>query len=129
GVLGYARQDLAQVRLRVKPVELGRLHQTVDRRGPLAARIRTHEEVVAAAKRDPSQRAFRRVVVDLDAAVVPGTRQRPPARERVADHLGQFRLRRHLADHAGEPGTHVVEQRPGAGLSLAAPYVGWLTPD
>src|SRR5512144_2512871 len=70
GMLGNAREHLAQVGLRIEPVELGRLHQTVDRRRSLAARVRTHEQVVASAKCNSAQGAFGGVVVDLDAAVV-----------------------------------------------------------
>ncbi len=44
---------------------------------------------------DTAQRALGSVVVDLDAAVVDVARQRLPAREAVADRLGQLRLGRH----------------------------------
>ena len=49
-VLGDALEYLAQVRLGIEPVELGRFHQAVDRRGALAARVGPEEQVVLAAK-------------------------------------------------------------------------------
>ena len=109
-------EHLAQVRLGIEPVELGRLHQAVDRRGALAAGVRAHEEVVLAAQADAAQRAFGGVVVDLDAPVVDVARQRLPAREAVADGLRQLRLGRHAGEHAAEPGVQVLQQRPGACL-------------
>lgn len=45
-LIGGAREHVAQVGLRVEPVELGRLHQIVDGRGALAAGVRAPEEVV-----------------------------------------------------------------------------------
>ena len=47
-MVGNARQDFPQVSLRIEPVELGRLHQAVDRRGTLAAGIRAEEQEVLA---------------------------------------------------------------------------------
>ncbi|MNV58527.1 hypothetical protein D3C71_1509070 [compost metagenome] len=128
-MVGKACEHIAQIRLRIEPVQLGRFHQTVNRRGPLASSVRTHEEIVGSAKGHAAQGALSRVVVDLDAAIVTVAGQRCPARERIANRLGQFRLPGDLAQHAREPSTQVIQQRPGAGLSHLASHVGRLTPD
>jgi hypothetical protein len=46
GVLGDARQDLAQIRFWIKPIEFRRADQTVDGGRALAARVGAGEQVV-----------------------------------------------------------------------------------
>src|SRR5208283_3488 len=75
GVIGDARQDLAQVRFRIESVEFRRADQTVDGGGALAARVGAGEQVVLPAQRDHAQRSFGCVVVDFQAAVVSDLRE------------------------------------------------------
>lgn len=62
----------------VDAVELRSAEQRVDDRGTLAAGVRTGEEIVFAAECDGTQRAFRGVVVDLDAPVFAVARECTP---------------------------------------------------
>ena len=70
GVIGEAFEDITQVGFRIDAVKLGRAQQAVDGRRALSAGIRSGEEIVLAAEGDHAQRPFRRVVIDLDVAVV-----------------------------------------------------------
>jgi hypothetical protein len=80
-VIGDALEHLAQVRLGIQPVELGRLHEATDRRRTLATCIGAEEQVVLATQPDATQRALGGIVVDLDGPVVAVAPQRLPARE------------------------------------------------
>ena len=44
--IGDFRQDIAEVGFRIQFVEPSRLHESVDRRGPLTARIRSGEQII-----------------------------------------------------------------------------------
>ena len=66
---GDAREQVAQVGLRIEAVELGGLDQGVDRRRPQAAVIGAGEQPVLAAERDGPDRPLGGVVVDLQTAV------------------------------------------------------------
>ena len=96
-MLGDAPKHVAQVRFGIEPIELGRLHQAVDRGGALAARVRAEEEVVLAAKAHAAQRSLGRIVVDLDAPVLAVARERLPVRKAVADGLREVGLGRDCA--------------------------------
>ena len=77
------------------------------------AAVRTGEESVLAIERNGSDGAFDDIGVDLDAAVVDKAGQALPARERIADRLGELGL---LADERqlfAQPGLQRVEDRPG----------------
>ena len=127
-MVGDALEHVAQVRLGIEAVELGRLHQAVDRRGALAARVGAGEQVVLAAEGDAAQRALGGVVVDLDAAVVAIAGQRRPALRRVADRLRQVATSpTRGASVSLQPGVQLLEQRrrrvPGV-LAGARPAAG-----
>ena len=77
-----AREHLAQKCFGVVAVNFRAAQQAVDRRRSFAAGIAAGEEKVLAPNRNASQRAFRRIVIDLDASVV--ANQRVPTRERIA---------------------------------------------
>ena len=91
-MVGNSCQHLAQIALRIEPVELGRPHEAVDRRRAFAARVRAHDEVVLAPQADAPQCALGGIVVDLDAAIVEVARQRSPPRQRapIAPAISDF---------------------------------------
>ena len=67
-MIGDAPEDVAQVGLRIKAVELGRTDQAVDRGGAFAAAVGAGEEIVFASQGDSAQLALGGVIVDLDPA-------------------------------------------------------------
>ena len=52
GLVGDARQHLAEMRLGIQAIEFGAAHQTVDRGGALAAGIQAREQVVLPTQSD-----------------------------------------------------------------------------
>lgn len=77
-----ASQDVPEIGLRIKAVELGRLDQCVDDGGAFAAGVGAGEEPVLAADGERPDRAFGGVVVDLQIAMIgidgqSGQRDRP----------------------------------------------------
>ena len=80
-MLGNPADDMAQVSLRIEPVELGRADQAVDRRRTLAPCVRTRKEEIFPAQGDRAQRPFGGVVVDLDVPIGGVARERRPAGE------------------------------------------------
>jgi len=64
GVVGDAREHVAQAALRIQTVQFRRADQAVDCGGALATRIRACEKVILAAQGNDAQRTIRGVVVD-----------------------------------------------------------------
>ena len=69
-VIGDASENVAQLRLGIKAVELGGFDQGVDGGGALAAGVGAGEEIILAAEGERPDGAFGGVVVDLQAPVV-----------------------------------------------------------
>src|ERR1039458_9955930 len=69
GVLGNAREHVAQIGFGIESVELGRADEAVDGGGALAAGVGSGEEVVLATDCDSTQSAFGRVVINLQLTV------------------------------------------------------------
>lgn len=74
-----ASQDVPEIGLRIKAVELGRLDQGVDDGGAFAAGVGAGEEPVLAADGEWPDRAFGGIVVDLQIAMVGIAGERRPA--------------------------------------------------
>ncbi len=68
--------------------------------------------MVLAPERDGPDGALHGVVVELDAAVVEEAGECRPARERIADGLGQPAPRRNPAQLVFELGFHGLDERP-----------------
>ena len=62
GVVGDAREHVAQVRFGIDVVQLGRAEQAVDSGGAFAAGVGAREQVIFATQRDYAQRSFRGVM-------------------------------------------------------------------
>src|SRR5262245_32107598 len=93
-VIGDVLDDVAQVGFRIHTVELGRSDQAVDRGSTSTAGIGTTEQVVLSSEGYGAQCSLGGIVVDLDASVVAIPSQRRPAREHIADRLGELGLLR-----------------------------------
>lgn len=119
-----AGDDVDEVSLRVDGVELAGLHQRSDD-GPLpAAAVGAREERVLAIERDLPDRALDDVRVDLDAAVVEEAGEALPAREGVADGLGELTL---LADEAElllKPWLQRRDDEAASGLAGGTAFLG-----
>lgn len=109
GEVGDAGQNIPEIGLRIKAVEPGALDQGVDDGGALAALVGTGEEPVLAADGERPDRALGGVVVDLQIAAVGIAGERGPARQAVADRLGEFTLARQLGQGRVEPGPQIGE--------------------
>jgi hypothetical protein len=86
--LDRAAEHIAQPGLWFDAVELAGFDERTDDRPAVAATIAAGEQVVLAAKGDGTDRAFDRIGVELNAAVVQEAGQPGPPRERIADRLG-----------------------------------------
>ena len=80
----------------------------------LAAAVGAGEERILAVERDRTDRAFDDVGVDLDAAVVEEAGQAVPARERIADRLGELGLLADQAELGAQPGLECIEDAAGS---------------
>ncbi len=100
----HALEDIPEVSIGFDVVELCRGYQRTDRCPSFSAAIGAGEQMVFAPERHGPDSALDRIVVELDAAVVEEPAQRRPARERIADGLGQPAAWRNPAQLALQPG-------------------------
>ncbi len=63
GVISDSGEDMAEIELRVKSVELGRSDERVEGGGAFTAPVRSREEIVFSSERDDAQRAFGKRVI------------------------------------------------------------------
>ena len=89
-VVGDALDDVAQVGLRGRDRSPSPFRSGCRSRPRVAAGVRSSKGPVAPADRDRSHGTLGGRVVDAGAAVAQDQRQRLPARQAVADGLGQF---------------------------------------
>lgn len=88
-------QHVTQVGARFDVVELAGRDKRADHRPAMPTAVAPGEQVVLAAERDGTDRAFDGIGVELDAAIMQESRQPMPARERVADCFGERAATRH----------------------------------
>ena len=84
---------------------------------------RAGEQCILPVKSDRSDAALDHVGIDLNAAVVEEARKSVPARERVADCLGEFGLLADQGELGAEPGFEVFNDRPAPGLARGTSLV------
>ena len=77
-----------------------------------AAAVGAGEEGVLAIQRNRPDRPFDDVGVDLNAAVIEETGQPFPARQRIADRLGELGLLADQAELGAKPGIEFIENGP-----------------
>ena len=102
-------ENVSHVCLRIDAAELAGLDERGDDRPVLGAAIGTSEESVFSIERNGADRALDDIGVDLDTSVVDEARQSVPARERVADRLGQLGLLADQRELFSQPGLERVE--------------------
>ena len=117
--------DVGEIGLRVDAVELAGLDQRSDDGPVLGAAVGAGEQSVLAIERDRPDGALDDVVVDLDAAVVEEARQALPARQRVADRLGELGLLADQRELGAQPGLRRPSaSRPAPLLAHGAALLG-----
>ena len=114
-VVGDAFEDLGEPGLGVDIVEPGGLDQGVGDGGGLAATRRAHEEIVLPAQGDRPHRAFGRVVVDLEEAVLDIGPQALEPGQRMADRRRQRGLGGDLRQLRLQPALELVKAGRGPG--------------
>jgi len=102
-VRGQPLQDIAEVSVRVMPVELCRVHQAHDGCCPLARAQASREQPVVAPERDRPDLVFHPIVVNGQVSVVDVARQRCPSVQAVVDRLGRCRSVGHLVTLLHQP--------------------------
>lgn len=110
-MIGDAGENPGQPRLRINTVHFGGFDQGIgDGRG-LATTRRADEGEVLAPDGHGLHGAFRRVVVDLQDAMIEVGPQFPDPGQGIADRLGQFGFARNAGQLRGEPGFEIIEDR------------------
>ena len=123
------REDVGHIGLRIDAVDLAGLDERGDDRPVLSPAVRAGEESVLPIEGNGADGALDDVRVDLDAPVVDEARQAVPARERVADRLGELGLLADQRELFTQPWLEGVEDGAGFFLSRRAPVIRVLTPD
>ena len=118
------RQHVGHVGLRIDAVELAGLDERGDDRPILGPAVRAGEESIFAIEGNGSDCALDDIGVDLDAPVVDKARQAVPARQRIADRLGELGLLADQRELVPQPGLERVDDRAGFFLSRRAPSIG-----
>ena len=104
--VAHALEHVFEIGIGLDVVELCRGDEGTDHGPSLCAAIGAGEQVVLAPERHGPDGAFDRVVVELDTSVIEEPAQRRPARERIADGVGQSATVRDAAKLGLEPGFH-----------------------
>ena len=117
-------EHVGEIAERLDAVELAGLDQRGDDGPMLGAAVGAGEERVLAVERDRADGAFDHVAVDLDAAVVEEAGQAFPARERVADRLGELGLLADQSELLAQPGFEAGDDRAAPFLAHGAAFVG-----
>jgi hypothetical protein len=85
--------QISEIGVRIDAVEFAGLDQRSNDRPMFAAAVGAGEQRILSVLRDGPNAAFHYVGIDLDAAVVEDSSRPIPARERIADRLGELGLR------------------------------------
>ncbi len=122
-------QDVPQIAVGLDLIQLAGRDQRADDRPTMSATIAAGEQVVLAAKRDRTDRAFDRIGIELDAAIVQEARQSVPTRERIADRFSERAAARDQAERGIEPDVQRVDDRLGERPALGKTVVRRLAAD
>ncbi len=124
-----AGQDVIEVGNRVHLVQLAALDQRREDGPVLSTVIGSGEERVLAVECDRPHRPFDRVRIELDVAVVDEQHKPIPARQHIADRLGDHGTAWHLAQMLAEEAMEFVEHRTAALATRVPTPVGQLPAD
>lgn len=127
--LDDAGDDVGEVAERLDAVELAGLNERGDHRPMLGAAVGAGEQGVLARQGERPDGALDDVVVDLDTAVVEEQAEALPARQRVADRLGELGLLTDELELVAQPRLERFDQRPAALLADLATLLGRTTAD
>ncbi|KAF2988696.1 hypothetical protein MJC1_04225 [Methylocystis sp. MJC1] len=123
------RKSVSDVGQRIDAIELAGLDERGDDRPVFAASVRTREESVFPIEGDGTDCTFDDIGVDLDAPVVDEACQAVPARERVADRLGELGLLADQREFFTQPWLERVEDGAGFLLPRVPTFAGALAAD
>ena len=127
--VGHALQDVSEPGKGLDVVELCGGDEGADGCPSDAATVRAREQMVFAPECDGPDGALDRIVVELDAAVIEEAGEGGPARERIADGLGEGAGGWNAAKLHLEPGLHHVDEWPGAGVTHMPTFLCRAAPD
>src|SRR4029453_6541822 len=117
--VGHAIEDIFEISVWLRPIELRRLEQRSDHCPTVGAAVGPGEEVVLAPQSHGPDGALDRIVVELDATVLEEPAQRRPACEGIADRFGEAAARRHLQELVLQPGFEGLDQ--GTRVAVTVP--------
>src|SRR5271165_5329333 len=92
-MIGDASEHAVQIGFGIETVELCGFDERVGRGGALTTGIGAGEHIILPTQGQRSDGALGGVVADLQVSIVEKTRERGPARARIADRSGQFAMR------------------------------------
>ena len=98
-----AAENVGQISLRIDPVHPAGFDDGVHAAGSLSASIGSAEQIILPPENRRPHRALGGIVAHLEPAVGDVAGQRPPARQRIADRLGERAL-------AADPGQRGIEK-------------------
>ena len=125
----HALEHVFEVGVGLDPVELCRGEKRGDDGPSIRAAVRPGEEMVFASQSHRPDGTFHRIGVEFDAAIIQEPAERRPARERIADGLGQPAAVRNAAKLDFEPGLHRLDERPCVRLARSPACFGRLAAD
>lgn len=117
-------EGVGQVSERIDVVQLTGLDQRGDDGPVLGAAVGACEQRIFSVERDRTDRTLDSVVVELDTAIIDEARQALPARERIADGLGELALLADQGELCVEPLLESNGKRPAFLLPDEATLLG-----
>ena len=124
-----AGDDVGEIAVRLDADQLAGLDERGDHGPMLGTAVGAGEQGILAVEGQRTDGALDDVVVDLDAAVVEEQAKALPARQRVADRLGELGLLADELELRAQPRLERVDQRPAALLASRAALLGGATAD
>ena len=126
-LIGDTAEHPGQPGLRIDAVQLGSFDQGVgDRRG-FSAALGANKEVVFPSDGHGLHGPFRRIVVDLEEAMIEIGPEFLEACQGIADRLCEFRFARNPRQLRRQPGFQIIENGLCAVLAQANPFIGLQT--
>ena len=114
---------VSEIGLRINPAEFAGLDERGDDRPVFTATIRTSKQGVLSVQCDRADGALDDVGVDLNASIIEEAREAFPARECIADRLGQLCLLADQQKFFTQPGLERVKKRLGFFLTDCPAFV------
>src|SRR5258708_17971522 len=87
--IDHALEHIAQVGVGFDVIHFGGFNQRTQRRPARSTTIRSGEQMIFTTQCNGPDRALNRIGVELDATIVQESREAVPARQRIADRIGE----------------------------------------